>query len=217
MNVKQYFICPKCLEKVEVKTDIPVVSYSHNIGERDIEIKLIERPNFQVRCVNCDDFMFECDENMVYPVIGLNQKGYETFFCCEGHHTEIDPENCHLNTVYSYPYIDFTIRNIYDENNEAFKEIYRICKDLAEKFKYVTLEIVKNNGAQWMNIESGEIRNCHRIRISTRFYKDESELTDIDKMYGYTMTVDNWSTAKKEFLRYLDVLIEELPLVKFNS
>lgn len=34
---------------------------------------------------DCSGKIFECDEQMIYPIDALNRKGYTTRFCCGGH------------------------------------------------------------------------------------------------------------------------------------
>ena len=45
------------------------------------------RLRYAVDCINesCDGRMFECDEEMIVPIKMLNDKGYDTKFCCSGH------------------------------------------------------------------------------------------------------------------------------------
>lgn len=211
MRMKQTYICPKCLKKFDIHVATWGIRHD-NLLDRDVIVKPMEIRS-EVYCNECDEFMFPCDDKMIYPVIGLNSKGYETLYCCEGHHSSIDPENVGINETCSLPYMVFVPYGIYNHENELFKQTYDICLTLAAKFKHISIEMNRNSDVQYQASEDDpHILNADRIDITARYHKET--FTETEKLYGYTETTAMWKEAKDEFLRYLDILIEELPNIK---
>jgi len=64
-----YFLCPDCGNVFDSKS-----------------IK-VEEHSYTQPCVisSCYGEMFECDEEMLIPIMMLNDKGYYTNYCCSGH------------------------------------------------------------------------------------------------------------------------------------
>lgn len=109
-HVKTTFVCPSCWGRVSfnVKSET-TFSITSDIDNFDIERS---RTTFSPVCLNCNESMFECDEDFVDRIIKLNLLDIVTEYCCSGHEETIDRistngDNTELKEVndYSYPYI----------------------------------------------------------------------------------------------------------------
>lgn len=190
--MEQYFICPRCHKKVTVSTN--KLPFTTDAKEKGAEINFI-KPLFSVVCDRCQEDMFECDKEMVYPVIGLNQKGYDTHACCAGHHKSVNPENLSINDRYSIPYVVFTPNNVYISSFNAFKQAYKTCTDLAKDFERISVEIS----------EDFVISDNGKKLESIYIYANSKE------SHSGFLTTAKWIKAKQEFFEYIDKLIEVLP------
>lgn len=192
--MEQYFICPRCHKKVTVSTN--KLLFTANAKEKHAEIKFI-KPLFSVVCDRCQEDMFECDKEMIYPVIGLNQKGYETHSCCAGHHININPENLNINELYSVPYIVFIPGNaFFNYDSEKIKDIYGICTNISHEFELVKVEISK----KFINMDGIDLESIYIYAYDNPKYA----ATFADSSY-------KWVRAKREFFEFIDKLIETLP------
>ena len=84
------FWCKHCNDTVTLHTRMN--SYQHYIMNENSN--LILQPSFWyvpiMRCNKCHDDMIELDPNISNAIIKLNDKGYETKYCCEGYHNDIE-------------------------------------------------------------------------------------------------------------------------------
>ena len=122
-NQQKYFMCEKCFRVVSGKFDssisiyIPSEVYGDDelMDRRKLHIYNNTDNNVSIRCPYCDDdsTMFEIDKYMIDPIKYLNEKGYYTKFCCEGHITPAYAGMSELSAINdclmvdSQPYIAF--------------------------------------------------------------------------------------------------------------
>lgn len=110
----QTFVCPNCFKRVAIdvsEPDIAIVGSAVSNGE------IIDKGHhFEVRCKECDEFMFECDTSISNYIINMNNKlGLKTLYCCEGHfHRDIATNKF---AYFSVPYVKFTVQNIKQLSN----------------------------------------------------------------------------------------------------
>lgn len=123
-------MCPECLHMIESNSMLwTKIIY----GTNEIE-EFRTYDNYLGRCPNCkEDVRFEnIDINMAQIINILNQKGYYTAFCCEGH-IECNEATCEEG--FSNPYIYFYLWKDADilNNNPLpdtwyIDDTYRQCK-----------------------------------------------------------------------------------------
>lgn len=124
-HVKTTFVCPSCWGRVSfnVKSET-TFSITSDIENFDIERS---RTTFAPICLNCNQSMFECDEDFVDRIIELNLLNIVTEYCCSGHKEVIDRistngDNTERKEIddYSYPYI---MINLFETKPEMISTI----------------------------------------------------------------------------------------------
>ena len=118
---KQFYICSHCRNTVSItNTNIERLSYDYtgtDVTHTTIEPMSID---YWVRCNKCNDMMFECDEKMVPYIVALMKRGYETLWCCEGHHRDLGDPTIMPNEEYIIPYLSLYIpSNIFESNKDS--------------------------------------------------------------------------------------------------
>lgn len=122
-NQQKYFMCPSCYRvisgkyssSIDIYTPTEVYGDDELIDKKNLHVYNDTHNNVSIPCPYCNDdsVMFEIDRYMIDPIRFLNEKGYYTKFCCEGHispkYTDTSEskaiEKCEI--VDSIPYIGF--------------------------------------------------------------------------------------------------------------
>lgn len=142
-HVKTTFVCPSCWGRVSfnVKSET-TFSITSDIDNFDIERS---RTTFAPVCLNCNQSMFECDEDFVDRIIKLNLLDIVTEYCCSGHKEVIDristngsnTERKEIND-YSYPYIMINLA-------ETKPEVITIILSKAKKDSNLRVEFMSED------------------------------------------------------------------------
>ena len=142
-HVKTTFVCPSCWGRVSfnVKSET-TFSITSDIDNFDIERS---RTTFSPVCLNCNQSMFECDEDFVDRIIKLNLLDIVTEYCCSGHKEVIDristngdnTERKEIND-YSYPYIMINLA-------ETKPEVISIILSKAQKNSNLRVEFMNED------------------------------------------------------------------------
>lgn len=105
------YICPRChrVVSIKVKQGIQIIPDDNQDLEK-VEALLFHPSAMVLSCEKCDETMFICDNEFVDRIIKLNEKGFITIYCCEGHGPSIETVN--ISTMIpsfniSSPYITF--------------------------------------------------------------------------------------------------------------
>lgn len=219
MQDTQTFICPKCFKRTTIFNTIPEtvapisgvpLSKQANFSFKPMNIL------YSVMCEDCKELMFDCDQTMIEPITTLLENGYETLYCCEGHHHKIEPDHCCIGDICCIPYICFVPDNVYNRNIAIFANTYSICENLAKKYKYINVEIEDNGDVQQQDEETLKISNCDRIRISANYpTPDRVEVDEDISPCGWDIPAELFEETKKEFAEYLHELIAILPDISY--
>lgn len=149
---KYGFICPHCNEMNEVGIDINIdILTTHSAGIRVLD------PILVITCTSCLNEWVTHDQgidpNMIEAIKILNNSGFITEFCCEGHF------NCDDEGTISLPYISFTDNSItkYDPPKGwrfvKFKNTQTILEWNGPFIRESEKEEAINNLYDWINIE----------------------------------------------------------------
>ena len=135
---KKYFMCNKCFKTIQGNYNSSISFFAKDIaGISSLRIFNDTENNVSIECPYCNDEdadMFEIDEYMINPIRALNEKGYYTKFCCEGHVYSSYVQD--VSGIYDaitdgtvdavFPYIWFDWDKIVEEKKEKF---YQMEKD----------------------------------------------------------------------------------------
>ena len=103
-NANSVLICGECWNIVRIK-NIPQIEFDIESTYNGFMVNHV-KPDFEIYCENCDNFMFQCDEEFVSRIIALNKLGVTTRFCCEGHMSEARSiKNNHKYLIIDMPYL----------------------------------------------------------------------------------------------------------------
>ena len=118
---KQFYICSHCRNTISI-TNKNIEKLSYEYTGTDVTHTTIEQMSigYYVKCDKCDNMMFECDEKMVPYIVALIERGYETLWCCEGHHIELNDPSIMPREEYRVPYVSLYIpRGIFEANKKS--------------------------------------------------------------------------------------------------
>lgn len=128
------YICPRChrVVSIKVKQDIQIIPDDNQDLEK-VEALLFHPSAMVLSCEKCDETMFSCDNEFVDRIIKLNEKGFITIYCCEGHGPSI--ETVDISTMIpsfniSSPYITFDYTKMSREKIEFLNHVlYKFTDD----------------------------------------------------------------------------------------
>jgi hypothetical protein len=209
---KKYFMCNKCFKTIKGKYNSSISFFSRDIiGLSNIKIYNDTENSISIKCPYCNDDdadMFEIDEYMIDPVRALNEKGYYTKFCCEGHIYPIYIEDDRIydavtnRTIDSVvPYIWFDWYKIAEEKKEKF---YQMEKDgypqkgfnstyyIDQPFFYYEFgrdyTLFKSEGSDQIGLidpPEGWIEDINESKINSIYYKGKDIGLDEDSNILY--------------------------------
>lgn len=154
----KYFMCEKCYRTIYgYYSSVILFEKDFDNKEHDdldldnIKVYKDTSNHISVLCPYCNDEdanMFEIDEYMINPIRTLNQKGYYTKFCCEGHvapkYADIDEYRAILKAAkndtvnYSVPYIWFDWGRI---SSQMFYRMMENTKEPYEDFDFFYFDL----------------------------------------------------------------------------
>lgn len=128
------YICPKChrIISIKVKQDIEIIPDDNQDLDK-IEALLFHPSAMVLSCEKCDETMFRCDNEFVDRIIKLNENGFITVYCCEGHGPSI--ETVDISTMIpslkiSSPYITFDYSNMSKDKVELLNNaLYKFASE----------------------------------------------------------------------------------------
>lgn len=104
IKIDRTYICPKCFRKETITSLIDRFTMYPTPVSCNVRVRF-KNIDYSVYCKECKENMFECDELLTDPIIKLNQMGYETFYCCQGHHRDYDITNMAVGEILTTPYV----------------------------------------------------------------------------------------------------------------
>lgn len=158
-NQQKYFMCPSCYRvisgkyssSIDIYTPTEVYGDDELIDKKNLHVYNNTHNNVSIPCPYCNDEdadMFEIDRYMIDPIRFLNEKGYYTKFCCEGHvypkyidtnESEAILKAAKDDTVdYSVPYILFDWDRI---SSQMFRRMIENTKDPYEDFDFFYFDL----------------------------------------------------------------------------
>ena len=185
------YICDHCHRVVYVA--------NRNQVEVDItsEIKGIRidkaRLDLHIKCLDCNDWMFQCDKDIANRISLLNKYGIETLYCCSGH-IEVPYYlfNNDKDEEYKYflemPYLAFST-NV----NESFIDLIKGML-LLQEYSFITFEDKTDDCDMYV------IRGSLFGEVAISLTKDE----DIS---NYSI---EFNTMCNAFYKFVDDLIDQI-------
>lgn len=140
------------------------------------------------------NYKFECDDKIAPYIVMLNNKGYMTDYCCEGHEEgetiSVDSDgktSVVIEKVYSGPYILFSRISSFDISymNLGCPENWRIEKTYSEEFKIVMKYCIRRK------FSDEEIKNNSMNELVDISMKELSKWVDSLPINSYSQILDD--------------------------
>ena len=130
------YICPKCFNTIYIKTKHKILDLEVECGDNDNLALECIRLSCDIRCINCDEYMFEADFNIAEYIPILNKNGVKTLYPCGGHRQffqHLPDITVNNGDISVFPYISFSA--IIEESK------LNLIKDILKDNEYVHLEL----------------------------------------------------------------------------
>ena len=180
MFVQSIYVCPHCLKTRKFDCYIEDIVGDDKNGK-------FYKPEYNAWCEDCEEWMFDCDPDMVDIVIALNKKGYKTEFSCAGHHKDFDDIHIAPHEICTIPYVSFRapgemdpyLRNMIDGDPE-YKE-----------------------WISFINTHTGDFDRRFSIYSGSRLMSDLDEKDE-------ERSKEDWNKLKDVFFKFVEELIEKV-------
>ena len=245
---KKYFMCNKCFKVIQGNYNSSISFFAKEIaGISSLRIFNDTENHVSIECPYCNDEdadMFEIDEYMINPIKALNEKGYYTKFCCEGHVYSSYVQD--VSGIYDaitdgtvdavFPYIWFDWDKIVEEKQDHFhqmeitgfqqfdfKNAYYIDKpffyyEFGRDFTLFKSDLLKEQ-IGLLNPPEGWIEEFNNHKTDAIYYKGKEIGVDEDSniIYEVSELFDNLNKPEDDYGKRLSNTLKAMKAFSSNE